>query len=140
MLEVAILRGVHSSACKQVAAATLWAKTLTKVKEGFVKLIPWDTIKTNLPAAFKLYPIVDVPHTNWLFRMILDLSFGVHSKHETIHLLVNKMAFDAFAPLLVMKELGNILSCLIVTIANLPDDHSPCSLPSLTSRTVFGTW
>jgi hypothetical protein len=47
------------------------------------------------------------------------------------------MASNIFAPLLAMKELGNVLSFLIVTIDNLPDDHSPVLFAKLDIKDSF---
>jgi hypothetical protein len=117
--------------------AALQAKTLTKVKEGFAKLIHWDQIKANLPSTFKLHPIAVLPHNFWLFCMILDLSFGVRGEHGTIYLLVNETTSDVTTPLLAMKELGDVLSCLIATLTNLPDDHSPVLFTKLDIKDNF---
>jgi hypothetical protein len=136
MLEAAILRGAHPSARDQIASRALHTETLQKVKEGYARLIPWSDLKANLPDALKLSPIAAIPHKSRLFRMILDLSFGVR-EGTTVHTSVNEATTDEHAPLHAMGQLGKVLPRLIYALANLPDDASPVLLAKLDIQDGF---
>jgi len=63
---------------KTAAAASIQAKTMEKVAQGYARIVPWDAINYNPPKKLKISPIVAVPHKSHLFCTILDLSFKLH--------------------------------------------------------------
>jgi hypothetical protein len=137
MLEAAILRGAHPSARGQIASRALHTETLQKVKEGHARLmIPRSDLKANLPDELNLSAIAAIPHKSRLFRMILDLSFGVR-EGTTVHTLANEATTNEHAPLHAMGQLGKVLPRLIYALANLPDDASPVLFAKLDTQDGF---
>ena len=74
-IEAAILHGPHKSARSPEARKALRAEALTKVKQGFAKIIKYRDISTDLPSHLKVSPAACIPHKSRKFRVILDLSF-----------------------------------------------------------------
>ena len=65
----AILHGPHKSAKSKEAAAALHAETLSKVKNGFAKIVKFKDIKENLPKNLKISPVACIPHKSKSLRM-----------------------------------------------------------------------
>ena len=124
-LEEALQYGAHPSAKKAEAQAYLIKETTSKVKEGFGKIVCYRNIKNNLPQKLKLSPVAMVPHKSRAYRVILDLSFHLRSTNHP-HPSVNDST-TAQAPAEAMSKLGNVLKCILATLANGhktdPDKH-----------------
>jgi hypothetical protein len=56
LLDKAVRRGAHPSAKEGIAAAALYHETMDKVKQGFARIVPWQTLRKNLPAKLKVSP------------------------------------------------------------------------------------
>jgi len=76
-LEAAICQGAHPSTHTPDAAMALWAEALEKVRQGFARLVMWDSIKDNPPTNLKISPLAAVPHKSCWCQAILDLSFQI---------------------------------------------------------------
>ncbi|CAB9508022.1 hypothetical protein SEMRO_329_G118860.1 [Seminavis robusta] len=67
--------GAHPSAEAAEAAQACRTEALEKVDQGFVKLMPWKTLRANIAKGLlthtKISPIAAIPHKSRLFRMIL---------------------------------------------------------------------
>ena len=62
-----IAQGPHLSAKNPAAAASVWAKTMEKVAQGYAQIVQLDAIKHNLPKTLKSSPNMAVPHKSPCF-------------------------------------------------------------------------
>ena len=124
MWEAAIRKGPHPSAMEPAAAMALRQESLSKVDQGFVRLVRWKDIRDNPPANLKISPIAAIPHKSRDFRMILDLSHGVTIRGER-QPSVNEATNPAVAPAHSMAELGNVLPRLIYAVGTAPMAKGP---------------
>jgi hypothetical protein len=124
-LEAAIHRGAHPSARSPAAIAALHKEVQEKVDQGFARLIPWDTLKQNLPTNIRISPIAAIPHKTRDFRMILDLSY-MFTIDGTPWPSVNDSSTQAVSPPMnSMSQLGNVLPRLVHALATSPEDQGP---------------
>ena len=123
-LEAAIRRGAHPSARSPAATAALHQEVQEKVAQGYARLIPWDTLKKQLPPNIRISPIAAIPHKTRDYRMILDLSY-MFSIDGLPWPSVNDSTHPSQAPLHSMAQLGQVLPRLVHAIATSPEDHGP---------------
>ena len=120
MLQAAIAKGAHPSACLPAAAQCCRTETLAKVEAGFARLIPWASISASFPATLKISPIAAVPHKSRLYRMILDLSFQVRLLTGERVPSVNDSSNKSLAFHASMRQLGLVIPRIIWTLATAP--------------------
>ena len=123
-LEAAIKRGAHPSARSPAATAALCQEVQEKVTQGYARLIPWDTLKKNLPPNIRISPIAAIPHKTRDFRMILDLSY-MFTIDGVPWPLVNESTTSSHVPLHSMAQLGQVLPRLVHAIATSPEEDGP---------------
>ena len=58
------------------------AETKDKVTQGYARVLPWSSIKHNIPRQLKLSPVVMIPHKSKSYGCILDLSFNMRKQGE----------------------------------------------------------
>jgi len=122
-LKVAMQWGPYISAVSLEAAAFLCQEAFKKVKQSEAEIINWDDIKDAPHVNLKISPVAAVPHKSWQFPAILDLSFQLQllgvklpSMNETMLLLLDHKA---------MEQMGQVLRCLIHTVAQSNPSHGP---------------
>jgi hypothetical protein len=136
LLDEAVRHGAHPSALDPIAAEALITETMRKVDEGFARIIPWKTLRDQLPAKLKVSPIAAIPHKSRLFRMILDLSHGFRLV-EVDCPSVNDGTTDAKAPMESMAELGSVLPRIVHAMATTPVDSTPFLFAKLDIKDGF---
>ena len=130
-LEAAIAHGCHPSAAIPEASKCLREETLTKVKEGFARIISWEDIKKNgIPPNLKVSPIAAIPHKSRNFRMILDLSYQLKIGGERLQ-SVNDSSNKNLALQVSMAQLGSVLPRLISAVAHAPSPTIPITFAKL---------
>ena len=122
VLDKAVEYGAHSSTRTPAAAQACREEALEKVAQGFVKLIPWRTlreqIQKGLHANTKVSPIAATQHKSRLYQMILDLSCKGQGRHgQGVATAVNELTNEEAAFMAAMDQLGKVLPRLIFTIA-----------------------
>eukprot|EP00978_Attheya_sp_CCMP212_P017620 scaffold47191_cov34-Attheya_sp.AAC.2 len=123
-IEAALERGPHKSATEPAASADLWKEAVDKLGQGFAQIVPWKTIKDDLPAALKLSPIAMIPHNSQKFRAILDLSFSLRLYCTEIT-SVNDATNKDDSPTNAMGQLGQVLPRLIAKMAEASSEGGP---------------
>ena len=131
----AILHGPHKSAKSKEAAAALHAETLSKVKNGFAKIVKFKDIKENLPKNLKISPVACIPHKSKSFRVILDLSFQLKANNITFP-SVNETT-EKLAPQESMVQLGNCVKRIIHTMEKNYDTDVPFKFCKLDIKDGF---
>jgi hypothetical protein len=86
--------------------------------------VNWDAIKNNFPKNLKISPLAVVPHKSCVYRMILDLSFQLLVNGNKID-SVNDSSDKSLAHQESMYELGNVIPCIIWTMALSKDKTTP---------------
>ena len=119
----ALKRGAHPSAKQPDARQCLIKETMSKVNEGYAKLVKWKDIKNNLPKQFKLSPVAMIPHKSRAYRCILDLSFQLKYKGQLMP-SVNSSTIK-LAPQKAMSQLGSCINRTIHTMATNYDPSNP---------------
>ena len=105
-------------------ATQLRQETLKIIKQGYARLVAWDSIKDNPPPNLKISPIAAIPHKSCGYWMILDLSYSV-TIDNTRHPSVNEVTKPNVAPSHAMTQLGQILPRLIYAVATAPENKGP---------------
>ena len=137
MIEATIAGGAHPSALQPEPTEQLQAETLEKVKQGYARLIAWDSIKHNPPPTLKISPITAIPHKSQGYRMILDLSYRV-TIGTTRHPSINESTRPDVAPTHAMSELGCVLPHLIYAVTTAPERCGPILFSKLDVK--YGYW
>ena len=112
-IESAIRRGAHPSARPPKVAAALREETLDQEKNGFVKLITLEELRTMAPPHVKISPAAAIPHKTRMFRKLLDLSWAAKGTTS-----VNASTNQNQAPKIAMSQLGKVLPRLIHALAS----------------------
>ena len=100
-------------------------QNIGKISQGYAFLITWDDIKHDPPPKLKIAPIAAIPHKSRGYQMILDLYYGF-TLRGTCHPSVNESTTKPdVAPTHALKELSNILPCLIYTVTTAPNNQGP---------------
>eukprot|EP00978_Attheya_sp_CCMP212_P021268 scaffold61955_cov34-Attheya_sp.AAC.1 len=123
-IEAALERGPHKLATEPAASADLWKEAVDKSGQGFARIVPWKTIKDDLPVALKLSPIAMIPHNSRKFRAILDLSFSL-CLYGTEITSVNDATNKDDSPTNAMGQLGQVLPRLIAKMAEASSEGGP---------------
>ena len=105
-IEAAIQHGPHKSARSLGACKAQRAEALTKVSQGFAKVIKYGDICANIPPQLKVSPAACIPHKSHKFRVILDLSFRLRYKNTFIN-SVN----DTTTPQEPAEAMGQLGTC-----------------------------
>ena len=130
-----VMHGPHKSATSKEAIAALHEETQAKVTKGFAKMVRFGDIKDNLPKNLKISPVACIPHKSKKFRVILDLSFKLKTKH-TIFPSVNDTTIK-MAPPEAMVQLGACVKRLIATMAENYDKEKPFKFCKLDIKDGF---
>ena len=129
-LDQAVEYGAHPSAEEAEAAKCCREEALEKVKQKFMKLVPYSKLRPLLVAGkktnIKVSPIAAIPHKSRAYRMILDLSNkGQRKKGLTQTKSVNELTNEDAAPHHSMDQLGKVLHRCIYAVATQPTDAGP---------------
>jgi hypothetical protein len=128
VIDMAIDRGPHPTACLPEAIALVHEDVEYQVAAGFTQIVLWDEIKHNLSANFKISPVAVIPQPNRRGRIILDLSFPVRRQNsgkrqrrmgEVVQQLVNETP-ERLAPPEGVKAIGQVLPKLFQFMADTP--------------------
>ncbi|CAB9530052.1 expressed unknown protein [Seminavis robusta] len=128
-LDAAMQYGAHPSAEAAEAAQACRTEALEKVDQGFVKLMPWKTLRANIAKGLlthtKISPIAVIPHKSRLFRMMLDLSNKGQRRRKQGPQSVNELTNEDAAPRHSMDQLGKTLGRIIYAVGTRPADQGP---------------
>lgn len=83
-IELLLQWGPHISGEHKEAILFLQKETARKVDQGYAKIVRWGDIKHHHPAQLKLLLVAMIPHKSKAFCCILDLSFGIRHKGQTL--------------------------------------------------------
>ena len=135
-IEAAIQHGPHKSARSKEARAALRAEAMTKVKQGFARIIKYkDIVRNNIPPQLKVSPAACIPHKSRKFRVILDLSFRLRYRDTYIN-SVNDTTTPQ-APPEAMGQLGSCFRRLVATMAHNCDHEHPFYFSKLDIKDGF---
>ncbi len=84
VIEAAVKRGPHPTACTPEAVALLEEDIEYQQKAGFCKVIPWEKIKRLHPPNLKISPMAAVPQVGRRPRIILNLSYPVYQEVDGV--------------------------------------------------------
>lgn len=65
-IEQALKHGPHKSAREKDARDTLCQEMLTKIRDGFAKLVQYGDIKDHIPKHLKIFPVACIPQKSQL--------------------------------------------------------------------------
>jgi hypothetical protein len=127
-LELALLKGPHSSALTPESVTLISKEVAYQVDAGFSRIITWESIKDKLPPCLKISPIAVVPQLNRRGRLILDLSFPVHCASKkgggtmgtVVQASVNNTTVP-LAPTWPVSELGRVLPRVLDFMKTVPE-------------------
>jgi hypothetical protein len=130
-LELAVARGPHPTAVAPDAVSLVHEDIEYQVKAGFTEVVFWDEIKNDLPAHYKVSPVVVIPQTGRRGRIILDLLFPVRRPPqkgtqrrmgEIVQESINETT-RKLAPTQPVNEIGKVLPRLFHFMALSPQDQ-----------------
>lgn len=120
----AVHKGPHPSAKTKRATLACRREALERIKDNCCRLVKWKDLLRNLPPNLKISPIAAIPHKSREYRMILDLSYKLITKHLAVP-SVNDASEKTIAPQHAMYELGNVIPRLVHQIAHMPNPEVP---------------
>ena len=134
-IETAIQHGPHKSARSTEARKALRLEALTKVRQGFAKILKYGDICENMPPQLKVSPAACIPHKSRKFRVILDLSFRLRYKNTFINSVNNTTTPQA--PAEAMGQLGTCFRRIVATLAQNCDVDKPFYFSKLDVKDGF---
>ena len=134
-IEAAIRHGPHKSARSPAAKAALRAEALTKVQQGFAKIVKYKDIANDIPSQLKVSPAACIPHKSRQFRVILDLSFRLKYENTFVNAVNNTTRQQA--PAEAMGPLGSCFRRLVATMADNYDQETPFYFAKLDVKDGF---
>ena len=128
-------RGPHVSATTLEAIKAFQDKCKAKIAQGYAHVVRYRDIKHNRLAKLKLSPVAMIPHKSWLFRTILNLSFGIclsWQEMPSVNDSTKKMA-----PAEAMVQLRQCLQRIIATLADNANTKNPFLFAKLDIKDGF---
>jgi hypothetical protein len=120
-IEESIKRGNHVSETTKEAIDLIKSDVDYQIKAGFTKLIPWETIKDDLPENLKISPVAVIFYKERRGRILMDLYFPVKLGNKIIQQSVNEMTLQK-APLESLDQLGKVMNRMVGYMAWAPND------------------
>jgi hypothetical protein len=127
----AVEKGAHKSATTDESIALIAKDVAYQVKAGYAEIVSWKELCKWRPKNLKVPLLAVVPQRDQRGRMIFDLSFAMrqgrgqrgHKRSREDEVILQASVNDTtvrLAPEGPVKELGNVLPCILDFMASIP--------------------